>query len=549
MTEPTSSKEVIIISSNRQVQNVEKALREWLASHAGSRREAARKALPPTGAYHRYTSQNLNLTITRPLCVPYQRDHVYSAYYSNEDRTRHYLAYASLLTQTTEDRTRTVFTITTHDPANWTDPPPWYDQPEKLQPHVLAQEMLQKIPEETPFPATTDEPQTLTFPRLASITDQSRAALLITTAGAEDQDLQAIVEQNRKTLPTIILSAREQLELCSEIPENKLRQWTTAKAIVVEQPNPYANISFYDQPEELEQQLSRIKAALKDQLDVFAIQSNLQAMQALASNQQAIRQIIENIESESDHYDLAAAIANNLNRPEAFDVTQLLHRSLTGPTPAQKLKLSASPANQQRITTLQDQLHQEKEKNRELQTQLKAYQELNAGPSPAPEPEAERNQGSSESEQTNRENQVLEAITDPLQLVNLHFLPNATRELADYTMKRPNGPEIINALRSIDQLAEQYYQSENGNIGSWTNHLKIPGWSYKSAESETTMGHYGDSRRFLDQSRNERIEVQRHLTYNGSKGSLQVYFEADPTQPKFLVAYVGPHLPYASQRS
>ena len=110
-------------------------------------------------------------------------------------------------------------------------------------------------------------------------------------------------------------------------------------------------------------------------------------------------------------------------------------------------------------------------------------------------------------------------------------MPNTTKTLAEYSMKRPTGPEIINALTAIDQLAEKYYQSENAKIGSWT------------------MGQYGDCRRFLDQSRNERIEVQRHMTYRGSSGSLQIYFDQDPDQPKFLVAYIGTHLPYASHPS
>ena len=39
------------------------------------------------------------------------------------------------------------------------------------------------------------------------------------------------------------------------------------------------------------------------------------------------------------------------------------------------------------------------------------------------------------------------------------------------------------------------------------------------------------------------------MTYRGSSGSLQIYFDQDPDQPKFLVAYIGTHLPYASHPS
>ena len=551
MKPPISKKAIIIIQSNRQTQNVEKGLREWLASHAGPHRDAARKALAPTGLYQKYTGHNLVITITRPTCNQYQRAHVYSAAYRTNDKDRNYLAYASLLTQSKETQGKTLFTITTHDPGNWQEnPPPWYDQKENLQPDAIAREIIQKIPQTNLDLKLPDnqEDEPITFAQIARTANSQSAALLLTSAGAQDENLSAVVDDTRATMPVILISPQNQLELCSEIPEDKLRQWTNAKAIIIQEPDPLQTIRFHESPEDLEQHINQIRDTMKDQLALFAMQMTMQAMEAMAYEQYSYDPITDVIDKATGQIAIASAMNRSLEGYDPLNAEDPIPHLLAQVRPNQKAELQTSPTTRQRIATLEDQLNEEKERNQELQTQLNAYQEPGNWPTKQEE-ESKEDQNQDDAKPADRETQVLEAVTDPQQLTNLTFMPNTTKTLAEYSMKRPTGPEIINALTAIDQLAEKYYQSETAKIGSWTNHLKIPGWTYTNAESETTMGQYGDCRRFLDQSRNERIEVQRHMTYRGSSGSLQIYFDQDPDQPKFLVAYIGTHLPYASHPS
>ena len=149
-----------------------------------------------------------------------------------------------------------------------------------------------------------------------------------------------------------------------------------------------------------------------------------------------------------------------------------------------------------------------------------------------------------------REDVVMAAITDPDRFPRLKFLGNCAKELADYGKPRPAGEEIVAALDAINSLATAYYNTPNRRTGQWDEYfVTLPGWTHSNGESTRTMALYGKQRRFSDQENGRLLEIQRHLTYRGSSGGLQIFFDRDDLGDRFIIGYIGEHLDYASSPS
>ena len=150
----------------------------------------------------------------------------------------------------------------------------------------------------------------------------------------------------------------------------------------------------------------------------------------------------------------------------------------------------------------------------------------------------------------NRVMTVVGGITAPERFPKLRFLTNCTKPLEDYGKPRPNGVEILVALDAINRLAQAWYNTPSGNIGPWDNFfIDLTGWKHADSESEFTMSRYGDKRSFSDQDHGRLVTIERHLTYQGSSGGLQIYFDRDDITHTFIVGYIGEHLPYSTARS
>ena len=207
-----------------------------------------------------------------------------------------------------------------------------------------------------------------------------------------------------------------------------------------------------------------------------------------------------------------------------------------------------SVATQQRINTLEDKLKEAEAKISELQERIAGYEAFGHEDAEVEEEADERKPESIAD--SNRHAAVLEAITDPVKFSRLRFLSNCEKALADYGKPRPSGMEIVGALNAINRLAQAWYHTPNGNIGPWSNYfIELPGWKYADGESEMTMGKFGAKRSFSDQEKARHVEITRHLTYQGSSGGLQIYFDRDEGGDSFIVGYIGEHLPYFTSPS
>lgn len=70
------------------------------------------------------------------------------------------------------------------------------------------------------------------------------------------------------------------------------------------------------------------------------------------------------------------------------------------------------------------------------------------------------------------------------------------------------------------------------------------GFKYAATESKNTLNMYGEDRDFSYKGKKRRMV--KHLTLGGGdrKNCLQIYFDPDDQERRFLIGYCGVHLPY-----
>lgn len=109
------------------------------------------------------------------------------------------------------------------------------------------------------------------------------------------------------------------------------------------------------------------------------------------------------------------------------------------------------------------------------------------------------------------------------------------------TQFRPDDVEA--AFRAIADYAEKLAVSDDFRLGySPFRFFHLRKLHYKPNESATTMGQYGDRRRFTHEGQTRTVESHLTLASN-TDYCIHVYFEADPEARVVRVVYVGRHLP------
>lgn len=106
--------------------------------------------------------------------------------------------------------------------------------------------------------------------------------------------------------------------------------------------------------------------------------------------------------------------------------------------------------------------------------------------------------------------------------------------------------QAYQALLAIKEVAEAYFKSKTSGrpMGPWEKAFGERGFKYAANESQNTMNMFGGERIFVHKGR--KLQMQRHLTLGGGdrQNCLQIYFEVDEAQQRFVVGYCGVHLPY-----
>ena len=131
---------------------------------------------------------------------------------------------------------------------------------------------------------------------------------------------------------------------------------------------------------------------------------------------------------------------------------------------------------------------------------------------------------------------------------NLVFMDSMLDAATHFSMPRPDPPEFIKVMDSLQSLAQALANTPSHKIGQWEKFFQPnPSWSFRPKESDQTMARYGSQRQFNHQGTTHTVTM--HLTLKSRRGSAQIYFQVNPDNPtEIMVAHIGPHLPYISQK-
>ena len=124
----------------------------------------------------------------------------------------------------------------------------------------------------------------------------------------------------------------------------------------------------------------------------------------------------------------------------------------------------------------------------------------------------------------------------------LRFFQRAVEFAKASQFPRPN--DVYEVLDTLNACA--FELREDNSLGkSLQDWFEEKGVDFATHESDTTMGKFGKSRTFFDDSQRRQIVMQKHVKLGGGLGEqnqLRIHLEWDESESKWLVGYIGRHL-------
>ncbi len=513
----------VALNSQNQLRNADRLARDWAIAHAGAYQSQARKELGGSLPLREWKNDNLTIRIAKLTSGAFKQVQLACVNYApagSEPYAGYIMTYA--YSETEQSRGRCLSVASLPDALSNAEFP-WDD---KAGPVGLERTMA-SISADRPRPSASarDAQRITAISDLFAVHD---TAIVLTEYGQQATEFQELADAHGDWSAVVGITAAEQIAISHDLPDHQLRAWMQAKVALFSR---YADADG-NRLRMMETDCARATAFVDEERD--HVLKNI-----VGSNTISVLQVLESvsimlsISMLTDAKDMAEALSELAAQPQPE----------TGPTGTPE-----SVGAQQRVFILEDKLSEAENTIAELRERLAQYELYDTEDN---EPSGESETSASESiADGNRHNTVLEAITDSKRFPRLRFLTSCDKPLADYGKPRPNGVEIVSALDAINKLAQAWYNTPSGNIGPWDNYFNhLTGWTHANGESEFTMSRYGDKRSFSDQEHQRLVTIERHLTYRGSSGGLQIYFDRDDLTDTFIVGYIGEHLPYATNRS
>ncbi len=228
------------------------------------------------------------------------------------------------------------------------------------------------------------------------------------------------------------------------------------------------------------------------------------------------------------------------------EITAALASNGTVHIPTEAQHASDQETQNPRISVLEDQLKEARDEASKLRETLEQKEnELQAAYSAL---QSDKVTDAEEDAPREMRGVIERVIEEQQRFPNLRFLNSATKHISKHRQPNPNHEEVLAALDAIHHLATAWQNTPNGRIGNWRQYFNnLTGWHYAQDESEQTKTKHGVDRNFRDEERDQTLIVYRHVTYHSRNSSFQIYFDLDQKHSEFVVAYMGRHLPYATE--
>ena len=523
----TIVQQAVTLNSQNQLRNADRLARDWAIAHAGAYQSQARRDLGGSLPLREWKNDNLTIRIAKLAGGAFKQVQLASVNYAPDDGTEPYAAYVMTYAYSeTEQSGGHCLSVASLPGALASVEFPWDD---KAGPAGLEQ-TIASINADRARPSTSAGDGQ----RIAVIDDLfavHNSAIVLTEAGQSAGEFEELVEKHGDWAAVVAISASEQVALSHHLPDDQLRTWLQAKMALFSRYADADSNRLRMAETDFERALTLVNEERDRAVKDIAGANTITALQVLESIS-----VMLSVSMLTDAKDMAEALVEVAaqRQPET-----------------EESDTSDSAAAQQRIFLLEDKLSIAENVNAELRERLAQYESYDAAAANDDgQPDASETPPLESIADGNRHNAVLDAITNPERFPRLRFLTNCDKALGDYGKPRPNGVEIVAALDAINNLAQAWYNTPGGSIGPWDNYFNsLTGWSHANGESDFTMSRYGEKRSFSDQEQKRQVTITRHLTYRGSSGGLQIYFDKDDATDTFIVGYIGEHLPYATARS
>ena len=511
----------VILNSQNQLRNADRLAREWGIAHAGAYQSQARKELGGSLPLREWKNDNLVIRIAKLTSGSFKQVQLVSVNYTPAGDAEPYAAYIMTYAYSETDQSGGHCISVASLPDGLANVEfPW---DEKAGSVGLERTIATIKTDRVRSSARSSDGQRITA--IDDLFGLHDTAIVLTEEGQQATEFQELADAHGDWAAVIGISDSEQLALSRALPDDQLPAWVRTKIALFSR---YADSDG--------KRLRLAETDFERALTLVDEERDRVVKDIAGSNTITALQVLESV---SDLLSISMLT-------EANDIVEEMIESAEKDQPV-ATDAEDSVTNQQRIYLLEDQIAEANDTIEELREKLAQYESYEVDEpaddeSEEPEPESELD--------INRHVTVLDAITNPERFPRLRFLNNCEKSLSGYGKPRPNGVEIVAALDAINKLALAWYNTPNGNIGPWDNYfIELPGWKHADNESETTMALHGAKRSFSDQEKGRLVTITRHLTYQGSSGGLQIYFDRDDLTDSFIIGYIGEHLPYATSRS
>ena len=522
--------QAVTLNSQNQLRNADRLARDWAIAHAGAYQSQARRDLGGSLPLREWKNADLTIRLAKLSGGVFKQVQLVSVNYVPDDGAEPYIAYVMTYAYSeTEQAGGHCLSVASLPDALDRAEFPWDD---KAGPVGLDRTIASiNADRGRPSARAGDGTPVVAIDDLFAVHD---TAIVLTEEGQQVAELQELAHANDDWAAVVSISAAEQLAIGRELSAHQLPAWVRAGIALFHRYADAQGNRLRMSEADCAPATAFLDAERDRVVNDIAGFNTITALQALESISAVL-----SVSIMTDAMDMAGALTELATpaQPEAGE---------------EETGASDSVTAQQRIFVLEDKLSEAENAVAELRERLAQYESYDAAA--AYESDGQPDAGETASSESiadgNRHNAVLDAITNPERFPRLRFLTNCDKALGDYGKPRPNGVEIVAALDAINSLAQAWYNTPGGSIGPWDNYFSsLTGWSHANGESDFTMSRYGEKRSFSDQEMKRQVTITRHLTYRGSSGGLQIYFDKDDATDTFIVGYIGEHLPYATARS